>query len=139
MQRDDHRTPILAASLCLIREGRVLMVRRPEDVWAFPGGKVETGESIKDAAIRELFEETGVTANIETLLGQFEVSMPPKSGRPAMDYTIVCLLGTWVSGEGLAQSDALEVKWVLIDHVKRLKLAPNIQVALQMACNVQQS
>jgi 8-oxo-dGTP diphosphatase len=137
MQRED-RTPILAASVCIIRDGRVLMVRRPEDVWAFPGGKVEPGETIKEAAIRELFEETGVTAEISGIVGQFELSVPAKYDRPAQDYSIVCLAGTWISGSGTAQSDALEAKWVPLDHVKRLKLAPNIQVALDMACNLQQ-
>jgi 8-oxo-dGTP diphosphatase len=121
-----------------MKEGRVLLVRRPEDVWAFPGGKVEQGETIRDAALRELFEETGVHAELDQLIGQFEISVPAKHGRPAVDYTLVCMLGTWVSGTGTAQSDALEAKWVLIDHVKRLKLAPNIQVALDMACKLQE-
>ncbi len=131
--RDEDQMPILAASACIIREGRALMVRRAEDVWAFPGGKVEAGESIAEAATRELFEETGVTAELHTLVGQFEVSS--KTGQA---YTVVCMLGTWTSGEGAAHSDALEARWVPVDNPKRLKLAPHMAVALEMACNLQQ-
>jgi 8-oxo-dGTP diphosphatase len=135
--RDDQQTAILAASACVFREERVLLVRRPEGVWAFPGGKVERGETIHDAATRELFEETGVVADLHALVGQFEITAPERDGRPATDYSLVCLLGTWQSGTGTAQSDALEVKWVHIEDVKRLKLAPNIQVALDLAYNLQ--
>jgi 8-oxo-dGTP diphosphatase len=136
---DTKQMPILAASACIIRDGEVLMVRRQEDVWAFPGGKVEAGETILDAAQRELFEETGVAADLHTLVGQFDVQAPARNGRPAMDYTIVCLLGNWISGSGQAQSDALEARWVKVEQVPRLKLAPNIQTALDMACKLQKT
>ncbi len=131
--RDDQQMPILAASACVFKDEKVLLVRRPEGVWAFPGGKVEQGENIADAARRELFEETGVTADLHTLVGQFDIDAPARHGLPAMSYTLVCLSGTWQSGTGAAQSDALETKWVHAEDVKRLKLAPNIQVALDMA------
>jgi 8-oxo-dGTP diphosphatase len=129
---DEQQMPILAASACVMREGRVLMVRSYEELWAFPGGKVETGETIVEAATRELFEETGVTADLHTLVGQFDVCS--KTGQ---NYTIVCLLGTWLSGEGVAHSDALEAKWVPADNPKKLKLAQHMAVALEMACNLQ--
>jgi 8-oxo-dGTP diphosphatase len=134
---DDKQMPILAASACVFKDSTVLLVRRQEQVWAFPGGKVEAGETIVEAAQRELFEETGVAAELHTLVGQFDIHAPAKHGRPATDYTVVCLLGTWISGSGIAQSDAVEARWVPINDVPRLKLAPNIQVALDMACNLQ--
>lgn len=127
-----QQSPILAASACVIRDGRVLLVRRYEELWAFPGGKVEAGETIIEAATREMFEETGVTADLNTLVGQFDVTS--KAGQ---NYTIVCLLGTWLTGEGVAHSDALEAKWVPADNPKQLKLAQHMAVALEMACNLQ--
>ncbi|MEN7538812.1 NUDIX domain-containing protein, partial [Aurantiacibacter flavus] len=54
--------PIAATIAVVLREGQVLLVRRanPPDAgrWGFPGGKIETGETIEQAAIRELYEET---------------------------------------------------------------------------------
>ncbi len=128
-----HEMPVLAASACVIKDEKVLLVRRHEQVWAFPGGMVEAGETIIEAARRELFEETGVTADLHTLIGQFEISAPAKAGRPATDYTLVCLLGTWEAGSGAAMSDAMETKWIHIEDATRLRLAPNMQAALDMA------
>jgi 8-oxo-dGTP diphosphatase len=132
-----ERMPILAASACVIREEKVLLVRRPEDVWAFPGGQVEPGETISEAATRELFEETGVTANLHTLAGQFDITAPARDGRPEQDYTLICLIGDWLAGDGVAQSDALELKWVHVLDLKiatgRMRLAPNIAEVLEMA------
>ncbi len=56
------------------KDNKILMIKRAKEegnlVWAFPGGKVEEAETLEDACIREVFEETGITVEIEKLLGE---------------------------------------------------------------------
>ena len=77
--------PIPATIAAVIRDGQVLLVRRanPPDQgrWAFPGGKIELGERIEDA--RELFEETGVTAEPLTVFDAVDVFDHDADGRCA--------------------------------------------------------
>jgi 8-oxo-dGTP pyrophosphatase MutT (NUDIX family) len=61
----------IAAVLVLDPAGRVLLQRRPEGRWGVPGGAVEPGESLEDAARRELREETGLEAGTLELADVF--------------------------------------------------------------------
>jgi 8-oxo-dGTP diphosphatase len=69
--------PILAASVAVFRDGRVLLAARTappyDQVFSLPGGLVEPGESLEQAALRELTEETGVTAGIVGFAGHVEI------------------------------------------------------------------
>ncbi len=118
--------PILAASACIWRGNDVLLVKRPEGVWAFPGGKVEAGETVRDAAERELLEETGIQAVLAELAGVFDIIRRDTTGVLTHHYAIACYVGTWVSGEVLAASDARDAGWLLPESALKLPLAPHV-------------
>ena len=64
----------LAASVAVIQDGKVLLTRRSDvEAWCLPGGRVEAGESIADAAIREVLEETGLEVKLTRLVGIYYV------------------------------------------------------------------
>jgi len=69
---------ILAASAAVFRDGKVLIARRvkPPTLWSLPGGRVEKNENPNDAAERELYEETGVVAEILGLAGRRQAPLP---------------------------------------------------------------
>jgi 8-oxo-dGTP diphosphatase len=128
--------PILAASACIWRGPEVLLVRRPEGVWAFPGGKVEAGETVQAAAHRELLEETGVTAEIVKLIGIYDL-IRRKEGALTHHYAIACHMGRWISGEARAASDAAEVAWVEPEAAFTFSLAPHIRGVIEATAKLQ--
>jgi 8-oxo-dGTP diphosphatase len=106
----EQLAPAPVAAAVIVSGGRVLMIRRrvPEGelVWQLPAGKVEQGESVEDAAVRETAEETGLTVAAIKVLGE---RVHPQTGR-AMAYVACELLGGTAH---VADADELaEVRWV---------------------------
>jgi 8-oxo-dGTP diphosphatase len=113
---------------------RVLMIRRRvaegELSWAFPGGGVEPGESVEEAAVREAKEETGLTVEAVQMLGQ---RVHPQTHRPVA-YVACRLLGGTASVEDA--DELAEVEWVGLTDIPRLVPAgifPAVQAYLDEA------
>src|SRR5690349_20363447 len=95
--------PIMAASVAVFREGLVLLATRTKppaaDVWSLPGGLVEPGETLREAALRELAEEVGVTAEILGFAGHVEVIERDPEGRVRTHFVVNAFAGRWLAGE----------------------------------------
>lgn len=102
--------PVVGVGGVLIHKGKVLLIQRGKEPlkgsWAIPGGAVELGETLEDAVIRELREETGITVRPETLLNVFDHIERP-NGQVRSHYVIADYLCRYVSGSLQAGSDAL--------------------------------
>lgn len=113
--------PKVAAGCLVVRDGRVLLVKRGIEpgygLWVFPGGHVDRGETLEDAALRETREECGALARIDGLLGVY--SYP---GRPVI---VAVYRATLLpeSPEPYAADETLEVGWFAPDEIDRLELA----------------
>jgi 8-oxo-dGTP diphosphatase len=96
------------------RPGEVLLIRRknPPAGWALPGGFVDYGESVEQAAEREAFEETGLRAHG---LRQFRVYSEP--GRDPRFHTITVVFVAESRGELRAGDDASEARWFALDNL----------------------
>ena len=69
----NHVSPLVGAEAAVFRDNRLLLIKRHDDkLWAVPGGKADVGETLKEAAVRELKEETGLTGRVTRLLGIFD-------------------------------------------------------------------
>lgn len=123
LQNDDPKTPT-AASL----QGRgpkdLLLVRRNHEPalgkWAFPSGYVDAGEVVEGAAIREVFEETGVTIALDRLIGVYS-----DAGNIVV---FVAYAGHLVSGEAVAGDEAFEVGWFASDALPDLAFPHDDQI-----------
>ena len=121
--------PRVAVGAVVFKEGRILLVRRgkapAEGMWSIPGGSVNLGESLQQAAEREIIEETGVTikARREPIL-TFDVVRRDDNGRIRFHYVIVDFEAEWISGEPRAGDDAVEALWVRSEELEALAVSP---------------
>jgi ADP-ribose pyrophosphatase len=80
----------------VVRDSRVLLIQRgqppSEGLWAIPGGRVELGETLQEAAEREIKEETGLTIRARNPIHTFDVILRDEGGRVRFHYVIVDLL-----------------------------------------------
>jgi ADP-ribose pyrophosphatase YjhB (NUDIX family) len=131
--------PIVGVLAVVIRGDRVLVVRRANPPmsgrWGFPGGVLELGETVAHGAMRELAEETGVKAEAAGPLTVIDTIDRDKEGRVRYHYTLVAVIGTWQSGEGVAGDDADEVAWLTRGEIveQGLPTAPALLLLIDLA------
>ncbi len=107
--------PVVAVIAVVRREGEVLLVRRINPpgagLWGFPGGRIEAGETLAEAALRELREETGVSARAGAVIDALDVLDRDAGGRLRHHFILVAIACDWLAGEPLAADDASDAAW----------------------------
>ncbi len=125
---DSPHWPVAGVSMCVVRDGRVLLVKRGKwagyGLWSLPGGKVEPGERLRDAAHRELYEETTVQAEIVRLLDVIDIIQRAHDGSLQVHYLVSVFAGRWISGEAQARDDAIDARWCALEELDGLKMTP---------------
>lgn len=119
---NSEQRPIVGVGVVCLRDGaqgeEVLLVRRGRPPrageWSLPGGRLELGETLAACALRELYEETGVRAE---LLGLVDVV---DGLFPAAHFVLIDFLAEWTAGEPRAGDDAAEARFVALDQALRL-------------------
>jgi len=123
--RSFPQTPLLGASACIFDRRKVLLVlgANPpkQGLWSLPGGLVEVGETLQQAAARELVEETGLTANFLGLADWVEI-IKRIDDTIAYHYVIAMFVGQLGGGEITAGDDALEARWFDMSELSQLKM-----------------
>ncbi|SFK46607.1 NUDIX hydrolase [Methylocapsa palsarum] len=129
--------PFLAVSIAVFREGRVLLAARTrppfKGLFSLPGGLVETGESLADAAVRELFEEVRVKAAIASFNRHVESIEWDASGKVLRHYVIASFVGEWLSGEGVPGPEASEIIWADPSRLGLLNCTPQTEAVVGSA------
>ncbi len=127
--------PIAAAIAVVLRGERLLLVRRSHKPdagrWGFPGGKIELGETVIAAALRELAEETGAVADAVDVLTALDVIR--HDGDVLHHYVLVAVLCRWRHGEGVPASDAHEAAWFDLAAIAGLEKSPDVERVAKLA------
>ncbi|MGA7684866.1 MAG: NUDIX hydrolase [Terriglobales bacterium] len=140
MNREYPATPFVGVGAVIVQDSRVLLIRRGQPPllgeWSLPGGVLECGETLHDAAIREAREETGLVIEVGEMLGVYERIIRSEQASDARTddartdatrvryhYVLIDFLCRPVAGELKAASDAADAGWFSQEELPALKLA----------------
>jgi 8-oxo-dGTP diphosphatase len=114
--RSYPKRPHLAVSAAIIRDGKVLIVRRARPpargLFTLPGGGVEAGETLHEAIIREVREETALTIEPIGLAGHREVIARDDAGKIERHFVILPFAARWVRGDVVLNEELAEAHWL---------------------------
>ena len=116
----------------MIRDGeRYLLIKRAANpdkgLWSVPGGLVEVGERIEDAALREAKEETCLEVELVKRLGVVDKIELDDEGEVYYHFVIIQYLADVLGGEMCPMDDALEAEWVTLDQLKDYDLTNSLK------------
>lgn len=122
MTRTYPERPFVGVGALVFRGEKVLLVRRGkpprEGRWSIPGGIQQTGETVAEAARREVREETGLDIEIRDVIAVIDSITRDACGQIKYHYTLIDLLAEWRAGEAVAGDDAAGVAWVEPDRLE---------------------
>lgn len=117
--------PIVGVGAVVVHEERVLLVQRAKapfaGLWCIPGGKVRYGESLQEAAEREIQEETGITIKAGQPVYAFDV-IDIESGNHPCHYVVIDLQADYISGDPQPRDDVLAAAWFDKDEIDQEKV-----------------
>jgi len=117
--------PEVCVGAIAVAEGRLLLIRRGHGpaagVWSVPGGRVEAGETLAEAVLRELTEETALEGVCDGLVGWVE-RMGPDHHYVILDFAVTIL----ETANPRAGDDAVEAEWVALEEVAHRRLADGL-------------
>ena len=129
--------PKCAASIAVLRGNSVLLVERSKPpragLWSLPGGHIEPGETAAAACLRELAEETGVTATLVGLVDILDVITRDDDGALTAHYLLAVFCGRWQSGEPIAASDSRAARFVPLDGLGAYQMTPGAERIIAQA------
>lgn len=129
--------PIVGVSVLAFKDGKILLVRRGHEPrkghWSLPGGVVELGETIRDAAIREIREECHVEIEIVKILDVLDRIFRDTDGRVQYHYVLIVLLARYKSGELRADSDIEAAQWADVHKLADYDLVQDQRELIQQS------
>ncbi len=119
--------PQVGVGAVVFKNQKVLLVKRSrppsQGKWSIPGGRLEFGETLQEAAEREIHEETGVVIRASKPVYIFDVVDRDTAGAIRFHYVIVDLAADYISGDPAANDDALDARWVSAHELGTLEVS----------------
>lgn len=137
MRREYPSAPLPSVGVVVCAEDRVLVVRRGQEPslgkWSIPGGVVELGETVREAARREVLEECSLEIEVGDVVDVLDSIVRDEKGRVRYHYVLVDLLATCVSGELTVGSDIDDARWVTEEELVELDLTKSLLPVVRKA------
>jgi len=132
--------PYLAVSAAIVRDGKVLVVRRARNpalsLYTLPGGVVETGETLMQAVTREVREETSLDVEPVALAGHREAIVRDAQGRVERHFVILCFAARWRSGEPVLNEELDDARWLAPAELSGLRTTEGLAEIVASAVDI---
>ena len=137
MKREYPEQPLVGVGAIIVEDGRVALIKRGHapllGEWSIPGGVLEVGETLREAAVREALEETGLAVATLDLLGVFDRVIRDDGGKVLYHYVLIDFLCRRTGGELTAAGDAAEARWFTPEEAMCLPLARDTREVVRLA------
>ena len=139
MTREYPQHPRVGVGAIVWHGDHVLLVRRANPPragqWSLPGGGQELGETVAQAAVREVKEEAGIDVAVTDVVTVVDLIEHDPDGRVRFHYVLVDVNAEWVAGEPMAATDASEVCWASVDQLEVLEVWSETRRVIKMAAD----
>jgi 8-oxo-dGTP diphosphatase len=135
--REYPTQPIVGVGAVIVQNGKLVLVKRgvepDKDKWSIPGGGVELGEAVRDAAVREAKEECGLDIELigDRPMDALDKMVPDEKRRLQYHYVLLQFLARPKGGTLKPTSDATEARWVPIEEVEKYDLTNSLRLFLK--------
>jgi 8-oxo-dGTP diphosphatase len=133
----ERRTPELAVSAAIFRDGQVLLIQRAlapaKDLWTLPGGRVEVGETLVEAIVREIREETSLEIQPLKLAGYREIILTDNVAGRGRHFVILPFAARWIAGDVKPNEEIREARWMPIKASRDLPTTEGLFEILEAA------
>lgn len=125
-QRRYPESPIVGVGVVVWKSDNVLLVKRGKpplkNEWSLPGGGQHIGETIREAAHREVFEETAIQIKNLQLVEVVDAIFPTTDGQVEYHYTLIDFVAEWKNGQPIPGDDTIEARWFRREEIERLEI-----------------
>lgn len=116
MERSYPQTPLVGVGVVVRKDQHILLVKRAHEpkkgLWAIPGGLVQLGESIRQAASREVMEECSIQIQLQDVISVVDLIDKDEAGKVKFHFVLIDFLADYTAGELKPASDAAAGAWV---------------------------
>jgi 8-oxo-dGTP diphosphatase len=136
VRREYPEAPVVAVGVIIRQGNRIALVRRGKEpskgLWTFPGGAIELGESLRDAARREALEETGLEVDVGKVATVIDNVVRDGTGQVRYHYVIVDYHARPLGGTLRAGTDVSEAVWAGLAELDRLQMTEKAEALTRM-------
>ena len=129
------KEPLVGVGAAVFRGSNVLLIRRGKPplygAWSLPGGRVKTGENLKEALRREVKEECSIDIEVGDLITELSYIERDEQNRVKYHYVVFDFAAQYLSGNLARASDALQARWVAIDQLKEYNLTDKVREVIR--------